>query len=77
MSSQNKKRCGNANSEQKELLAEYIRRHPNLISGKFSSSFTFKDGQKMWQDAADVLNAIPCGGYKTWVQWRKVGTVTI
>jgi hypothetical protein len=29
----------------------------------------------MWQDAADVLNAIPCGGYKTWVQWRKVGTV--
>lgn len=28
----------------------------------------------MWQDAADVLNAVPCGGYKTWVQWRKVGT---
>ncbi|KAF5301668.1 hypothetical protein FQR65_LT19206 [Abscondita terminalis] len=55
---------------QKKHLVELMKGKENLISGKFTNSFTRKDGQKQWEGIADVLNAIP-GAKKEWHQWRK------
>jgi len=38
-----KKRCPNITSEQKTLLIEYMNKHPKLLKGKLTSSFTLKD----------------------------------
>ena len=42
-----------------------------LLSGKFSSSFTFKTAQKRWEEIAESLNTMP-GAVKNWNKWRKV-----
>jgi hypothetical protein len=35
--------------EQKEILVEFMGTHPELISGKYSSSFSKKDGEAILQ----------------------------
>lgn len=42
---------------QKEMLIELLKKDSQLISGKFTSTFTFKDARNRW--IADTLNAIP------------------
>lgn len=60
-------------SQQKNKLIEIVTNDQNLISGKFSACFTYKDSQKKWEAITNILNAFP-GANKTWKQWRKVGT---
>lgn len=57
--------------QQKNKLIELVTSDKNLISGKFSSTFTFKDSQKKWEAITELLNSFP-GAKKNWKQWRKV-----
>ncbi|EFN80913.1 hypothetical protein EAI_11606, partial [Harpegnathos saltator] len=51
-------------------IAEFMRKHPELHSGKFSATFTFKHAQKLWEKVTAELHEIP-GAQKEWKQWRK------
>ncbi|CAG9771560.1 unnamed protein product [Ceutorhynchus assimilis] len=70
MESGNKKSSGFVTKKQKELLVEFMNKHPDLLSRKFSNSFTWKDSRMLWEKAAAILNAVP-GSVKNWEQWRK------
>ncbi|KAF2901645.1 hypothetical protein ILUMI_04540 [Ignelater luminosus] len=65
-----KSRLGNISRQQKTVLIEYIEANSELVSGRFSASFTFKDAQLKWEQLAATLNAIP-GAQKDWKKWRK------
>lgn len=58
---------------QKNKLVELVSADTNLVSGKFSTSFTFKDNHQRWVAIAEIVNAIP-GAHKDWRHWRKVDT---
>ncbi|XP_074034604.1 uncharacterized protein [Leptinotarsa decemlineata] len=66
-----KHRQSNASSEQKQLLLEFFKKNPRLISGKFSNEFTQKDAQILWQELAVLLNSCGGGTNKDWKSWRK------
>ncbi|XP_022160298.1 uncharacterized protein LOC111026509 [Myzus persicae] len=51
-------------------LNGFLKLDPQLLSGKFSASFTFKTAQKRWEEIANALNAMP-GAVKDWKKWRK------
>ncbi|KAI4468210.1 hypothetical protein MML48_2g00011686 [Holotrichia oblita] len=55
---------------QKSALIEYLKINNNLISGKFSNTFTQKDAEEKWKYLADLLNSMP-GIVKDWKNWRK------
>lgn len=69
MSSVKKIYCSN---KQKEVLIDILQNEEQLISGKFTQKFTFKDAQNKWTEIATILNSIPAGTQKDWKQWRKV-----
>ncbi|KAJ3622393.1 hypothetical protein MTP99_002906 [Tenebrio molitor] len=56
--------------EQKEILVEFMGIHPELISGKFSSSFSKKDGEALWKLLGETLNST-IGPQKEWKAWIK------
>ncbi|XP_012543262.1 uncharacterized protein LOC105840755 [Monomorium pharaonis] len=65
-----KKRSGNITEEQKSLLIEFMKVHPQLVSGKFSKTFIYDNAAKLWQDVTEILNA--CNrAEKNWKLWRK------
>lgn len=64
-------------AEQKQTLLNYLMKHNQLIKGKFSATFTQKTAQKMWEELAENLNAIPTGSKKDWKQWRKVSIILL
>ncbi|XP_046735005.1 uncharacterized protein LOC124404716 [Diprion similis] len=53
-----------------EAKQDFMSNHPELTSGKFSSSFTVKHAQNLWAEVTGKLHEIP-GAFKTWQQWRK------
>ncbi|XP_071576846.1 uncharacterized protein [Temnothorax nylanderi] len=71
MDSLNKKKRGsNITDEQRTLLIEYMKKHPQLTRGKFTSSFTLKHSIQLWNEITNILNAIN-GAKKDWKGWRK------
>ncbi|XP_029164559.1 uncharacterized protein LOC114935829 [Nylanderia fulva] len=65
-----KERTGNITEEQRCLLIEFMKVHPELVSGKFSKTFTYDHAAKLWQEVTDILNA--CNdAEKYWKSWRK------
>ncbi|KAJ6647654.1 hypothetical protein Bhyg_02877 [Pseudolycoriella hygida] len=56
---------------QKEILVEFLEKHPELKSGKFSATFTNKTSTSLWKEVAGLLNAVPLAAIKTHDQWRK------
>ena len=62
---------GRATTDQMIALNGFLKVDPQLLSGKFSSTFTFKIAQKRWEIIAESLNAMP-GAVKSWNKWRKV-----
>lgn len=56
---------------QKEMLIELLQKDPQLISGKFTKHFTYKEARKRWTTISDTLNALP-GCSKDWSQWKRV-----
>jgi hypothetical protein len=57
-------------AEQKATLIELLKNEAQLITGKFSATYTFKDAKKKWEEISSTLNSIP-GAKKEWKQWRK------
>lgn len=56
---------------QKKRLIELLELNPQLRSGKFTSTFTYKSSQNCWNNISQELNALgPVK--KEWKQWRKV-----
>lgn len=53
------KRTGNISSEQRAILIEFLNKHPELVSAKFSSTLSYRNGQKLWCEVTDILNALP------------------
>jgi len=41
------------------MLIELLKKDPQLISGKFTSTFTFKHARNRWMAIADTLNEFP------------------
>lgn len=68
----NRVRSGYINAEQKEMMVEFMKEHPELRSGKFSAKFTTQNAQQLWMVLAQELHKIPNGAVKEWKQWRKV-----
>jgi hypothetical protein len=66
-----KKRGANITNEQKTLLIEYMNKHPELVKGKLTSSFTLKDSVHLWNEISEILNSAN-GAKKDWKDWRKV-----
>ncbi|CAH0560397.1 unnamed protein product [Brassicogethes aeneus] len=66
-------RSGQIRQGQKDILLEFIKNQPNLQSGKFTSTFTKKCGQNLWEKVILTLN-IPDGPKKNWIQWHMAGT---
>ncbi|CAH1106633.1 unnamed protein product [Psylliodes chrysocephalus] len=56
--------------KQRETLVEFMCRHPELVSGKFTRTFTALVAQKLWKSLELELNSMP-GSKKDWRQWRK------
>lgn len=71
-----KKRSGNITEDQRCLLIEFMKVHPELVSGKFSKTFTYDHAAKLWQEVTEILNACN-GAEKNWKSWRKVITIII
>lgn len=53
------------------MLIEYINKHPQLLKGKFSSSFTLQDSMRLWNELTEILYSMN-GAKKDWKNWRKV-----
>lgn len=43
---------------QKECLVDFMQTHPELSKGKFSSNFTHKNAQQLWQKITLDLNSL-------------------
>ncbi|KAK4880509.1 hypothetical protein RN001_008655 [Aquatica leii] len=56
MANKENKRVGNITQQQKELLIEYLTKHLELQSGKFSAKFTMKRAQELWEEELSLLH---------------------
>lgn len=56
---------------QKECLVDFMETHRELTKGKFSTNFTHKTAQNLWQKITLDLNSM-IGATKTTEKWRKV-----
>ncbi|KAL5239118.1 hypothetical protein ACI65C_006528 [Semiaphis heraclei] len=65
-----KKKSKSVTYEQKQLLIDFVHKHPKLNTKKFGPSFTMKDSQLLWQNITNTLNQT-IGPKKTWVEWKK------
>ena len=66
---ESKKKSKSVTYEQKQLLIDFVHKHPKLNTKKFGPSFTMKDSQLLWQNITSTLNQT-IGPKKTWVEWR-------
>ena len=51
-----RKRLGNFRTKQKAMLADFMGAHPELRRGKFTSTFTHKSAQQLWESLTAQLN---------------------
>lgn len=71
MNTNMKLKKSSVSKQQKEGLIDFMEAHPDLMRGKFSATFTTNVAKNLWQQCAELLNAIP-GPTKEWNEWRKV-----
>ncbi|XP_054012804.1 uncharacterized protein LOC128894816 [Hylaeus anthracinus] len=64
------KRTGNISRGQKQILIEFVESNPNLTRSNFSADYTCKNGQRLWQEITNILNASP-GAKIDWKQWKR------
>ena len=57
--------------DQMKMLVELISLNPDLMSRKFTASFTQRVANEMWEEIACQLNALQ-GADKSWDKWKKV-----
>ncbi|KAI4463379.1 hypothetical protein MML48_4g00013344 [Holotrichia oblita] len=65
-----KRKSSHPSNNQKKIMIEFLKKHYNLVSGKFSNNFTYKDAERLWQELTNILNSMP-GAQKSWKNWRK------
>lgn len=73
---QRKKRSSNITNEQRTFLIEYMNKHPQLLKGKLTFTFTLKDSISLWNEITEILNSVN-GAQKDWKSWRKVNNTSI
>ncbi|KAK9675155.1 Myb/SANT-like DNA-binding domain [Popillia japonica] len=66
----NRRKHQYCSQQQKDELVNLVREEPDLLIGKLTNTFTYKDSEMKWIEIESKLNAIP-GGQKNWKQWRK------
>lgn len=59
---------------QKHRMLKFMEQHPRLTAGGYDCSFTVDEGRRLWQELADILNALD-GPKKSWEIWRRVRTL--
>ena len=67
---------GNISKNQKDCLIDFLEDHPNLRTGKFDKTFSYRVAAGLWEECSQILNAIP-GSTKNWKSWRKVSKILI
>lgn len=53
-------------------MTEFIRKRPEMFSGKLTKTYTKQTMRKLWSELPDLLNCVSGGPAKDWNQWRKV-----
>ena len=56
--------------KQKKKLIELMAKHPELISGRVTQDFKYRDSQQLWHTITNECNSIP-GANKSLSQWKK------
>lgn len=56
---------------QKNVMADYFIVNRKLIENKFSDSFTFEHGERLWNELSELLNASG-KAQKDVKKWKKV-----
>lgn len=69
-----RKRTRKFSLQQKLALVEFLKEHPQLVSGKIDSSFRREDARRLWVTVTKIMHEIP-GARKNWAQWRKVSFI--
>lgn len=61
-------------ASQKKNLMEFMKKNPDLCSGKHTKNFTAKHALTLWHSITSDLNSMACygGPIKDWKSWRKV-----
>jgi len=71
MSTEKKIKGKSVTLAQKECLVDFMETNKELTKGKFSTNFTHKNAQHLWQKITLELNSM-IGATKTTEKWRKV-----
>lgn len=58
--------------KQKQLLVDFISVRKEMYSGKLTPTYTKEKMKSLWAELTNLLNSVPGGPAKTWMQWRKV-----
>lgn len=62
------------NQKQKEFLINFISDRNEMYCGKLTPTYTKEKMRALWDELTNILNSVPGGPAKTWVQWRKVNS---
>ncbi|KAG5883346.1 hypothetical protein JTB14_023239 [Gonioctena quinquepunctata] len=62
----------NSSMEQGNILLEFIKKNPELLTGKFSEKDTPNDAQRLWEDISRTLISCGNGANKDLRSWRMV-----
>lgn len=54
---ENKINLSKINKDQKGMLIEFIKEHPEMQQVKFGTNFTYKKARKLWEEVSEILNA--------------------
>lgn len=76
MSTEKKIKGKSVTLAQKECLVDFMETHRELTERKFSTNFTHKNAQHLWEKITLDLNSM-IGATKTPEKWRKVTTISI
>lgn len=57
--------------QQKKVMFEFLKSKPELVCGKFTKRFTWKEAEEQWKQLTMLLNSTQ-GPKKDWKSWRKV-----
>lgn len=66
------KKTSHISVKQKELLVNFLEKHPEMYSGKFTDTYTKNVSLRLWTEITNILNSVPGAPAKEWRQWRKV-----
>lgn len=66
------KRVAKVSNSQREKMLDYFEMHPELVSGRFTATFTKQVHDKLWEELKIQLNSEGSGAVKDVPKWKKV-----